>query len=215
MKSTLGHYPATVHGGKERQRRLHYINCTTHFYNRCSVVFLVFFFAMFHSRIVSQGVFHPCLVFVQALPYINLIITENFFTLVSFIFCVLQARKHSKRSQYSGIAFCVHMCTWSNIVYTHVLVYDFLVQITYILFSVWQCCSCQWLQLMLKVCTKCGTRKLFVSNQNTRIQDQYVQECKNTIYSQVPRKKSHHTIHCCRRGGSSVQPEGAHYLHKE
>ena len=30
-KNTLGHYFTMKHGGKERQGRLHYINCMTHF----------------------------------------------------------------------------------------------------------------------------------------------------------------------------------------
>ena len=42
-ESTLG-YPATEHGEKERQGRLHYISCMTHFCNGCSVVFFVFLF---------------------------------------------------------------------------------------------------------------------------------------------------------------------------
>ena len=43
MKSTLGHYPNTEHGAKEREGRLHYLYCKIVSCNQCSVVFYVFF----------------------------------------------------------------------------------------------------------------------------------------------------------------------------
>ena len=57
-ESTLG-YPVTEHGEKERQGRLHYIYCTAHFCNGCSVL-LSFFFAMLSNR-VTEGAFIPIL----------------------------------------------------------------------------------------------------------------------------------------------------------
>ena len=90
MKSTLG-YPATEHGKKERQGRLHSISCKNVSRDKCSVVFLVFFFAMFGSR-VAQGAFHPCLVSILFTGSFNiLILTENLSPLVSFLFCALEA----------------------------------------------------------------------------------------------------------------------------
>ena len=55
-ESTIG-YPATEHGEKERQGTLHYIRCTTYFCDGCSIVFLVFHFAMFSIYTVGAKSF--------------------------------------------------------------------------------------------------------------------------------------------------------------